>query len=84
MPYAVLLKRSAERELARLPMDMHDRVVASLTRLGDVQRPLGAVKLRGQDAYRIRVGDYRILYAVDGRARRVEVFAIGHRREVYR
>ena len=47
-------------------------------------RPMGVKKLSGQDAYRIRVGDYRILYEIDDTAKTVLVFAVRHRREVYR
>jgi len=84
MPYEVLLKRSAERELSNLPRAPHDRIVKRISRLGSAARPAGAVKLQGQDAYRIRVGDYRVLYVVDDARRRIEVIAVGHRREVYR
>jgi mRNA interferase RelE/StbE len=84
MAYEVLLKRSAERELNHLPRAAHDRIVERVVRLGTAPRPSGAVKLQGQDAYRIRVGDYRVLYVVDDTRRRVEVVAVGHRRDVYR
>jgi mRNA interferase RelE/StbE len=47
-------------------------------------RPPGNEKLSGQDRYRIRQGDYRIVYAIDDEARIVEIVKIGHRREVYR
>ena len=47
-------------------------------------RPMGAEKLSGHDLYRVRQGDYRILFNVDDEARVVDVFKIGHRREVYR
>jgi len=72
MPYEVLLKRSAERELSDLPRAAHDRIVKRIVRLGSTPRPAGAVKLHGRDAYRIRVGDYRVLYLVDDVRRRVE------------
>jgi len=84
MAYEVLLKRSAERELSDLPRATHDRVVERIARLGSAPRPSGAVKLQGQDAYRIRVGDYRVLYLVDDARRRIEVIAVGYRRDVYR
>ena len=57
------------------------------TALNDLQvnpRPPGAKKLTGQESYRIRKGDYRILYTIDDRARLVRVYRIGHRRDVYR
>ena len=84
MTYEVLLKRSAERELSNLHHATHDRIIRRIAGLGSTPRPAGAVKLQGQDAYRVRVGDYRVLYAVDDARRRVEVIAIGHRRDVYR
>jgi len=52
--------------------------------LADEPRPVGAVRLAGRDDYRIRVGDYRIVYAVDDAERLVLVSRIAHRREVYR
>jgi mRNA interferase RelE/StbE len=84
MPYEILLKRSAERELTALPRGTHDRIVERIARLRLSPRPSGVVKLQGQDAYRMRVGDYRVLYVVDDHRRRVEVIAVGHRRDVYR
>ena len=84
MKYAVLLKASAERELDRLPSRMHERIVRHLARLAEQPRPVGSRKLHGTDAYRIRVGDYRVLYEVDDRRAKVTVYSVGHRREVYR
>ena len=84
MIYAVLLKASAEREMARLPDRVHDRIVKHLLRLWGQPRPPGSRKLQGMDAYRIRIGDYRVLYQVDDQRLRVIVYSVGHRREVYR
>ena len=84
MKYAVLLKASAERELHRVPSRMHERIVRHLARLAEQPRPVGSRKLHGTDAYRIRVGDCRVLYEVDDRRAKVTVYSIGHRREVYR
>ena len=84
MNYVVLLKASAERELEHLPARLHDRIVERLVSLSSAPRPRGSKKLHGMEAYRIRVGDYRVLYEVDDRRLRVTVYSIGHRREVYR
>jgi len=84
MPYTVYLKRSAEKELARLPAEIHDRVVKRLISLRDNPHPSGAKKLLGREGYRIRVGDYRILYVINEKERKVEVVSIAHRKEVYR
>lgn len=82
--YSVRVKRSAEREMGRLPAGVLDRVAAAMRRLASQPRPAGCLKLRDIDGYRIRVGRYRIVYVVDDEARVVEVVAVGHRREIYR
>jgi mRNA interferase RelE/StbE len=63
---------------------MRDRLRAAIDALAVEPRPRGAEKLAGRDDYRIRVGDYRVVYAVDDRDRLVLVARIAHRREVYR
>ena len=63
---------------------LRDRVRKSIDALGSDPRPAGTVKLAGRDDYRIRVGDYRIVYAVDDAEHFVIVAHIAHRREVYR
>jgi mRNA interferase RelE/StbE len=82
--YIVNLKRSAERELEHLPKQIHDRMVNILISLKENPLPTGVKKLHGRDGYRIRVGNYRILYTIDDSQRAVEVFSIAHRKEVYR
>ncbi len=84
MRYNVEIKRSAEREMDRLPAEMHRRISESILALENNPRPLGSRKLRGGEAYRLRVGDYRVLYTIDDDARRVFVYAVAHRREAYR
>ena len=84
MPYVVYLKRSAEKELDRLPAEVHDRVVKRLISLRDNPRPRGTKELHGREGYRIRVGDYRILYVINEKEKRIEIVSIAHRKEVYR
>ena len=84
MPYVVHLKRSAEKELADLPREVHQRIIKRLLTLKATPRPPGARKLGGGERYRIRVGDYRVLYTIDDALQKIEVSAVGHRREVYR
>ena len=82
--YRLVTKKSAERELRGIPkQDLH-RIVKRIEGLAHEPRPPGCEKLSGQERYRIRQGDYRIVYAVDEAQRTVEVVRIGHRREVYR
>jgi len=84
MPYLVYLKRSAEKELDHLPSDVHKRIVKRLISLKDNPRPHGTKKLHGREGYRIRVGEYRILYIINETKKKVEIVSIGHRKEVYR
>jgi mRNA interferase RelE/StbE len=82
--YSLVIKTSAERELRALPKEDRRRVVDRIRGLAHTPRPPGNEKLSGQERYRIRQGDYRIVYAIDDEARIVEIVKIGHRREVYR
>jgi mRNA interferase RelE/StbE len=84
MPYQIVIKRTAEKELDALSSGVRDRIAVRLLRLEENPRPSGCLKLQGQDGYRLRVGDYRVLHSVDDRAQLIIIFAIGHRREVYK
>ena len=84
MPYHVLVKRSAEKELDALSTSLRERIARRLLTLEENPRPQGVTKLQGQESYRLRTGDYRVLYTIDDRTRQVTVYAVGHRREVYR
>jgi len=82
--YRLLIKPSAAKDLEALPQKDRKRAVAKIQRLGRDPRPTGAEKLSGQDKYRVRQGDYRILYAIDDLSATVLIVKIGHRRDVYR
>jgi mRNA interferase RelE/StbE len=84
MPYTVKLKRSAEKELDNLPTKTHDKVINILLSLKENPFPRNFKKLRGREGYRIRVGDYRILYLIDESGKNIEVISVAHRKEVYR
>jgi mRNA interferase RelE/StbE len=82
--YHVALASSAEKELHRLPKKAITRIVPRLDQLALTPRPPGCKKLKGGDhEWRIRVGDYRIVYVIDDAARTVDVTRIAHRRDVY-
>lgn len=82
--YRLALKQSAAKELDSLPGRDLARVISGIQALSDSPRPPGCEKLSGQERYRIRQGDYRILYEVSDARQVVTVVKIGHRREVYR
>ena len=82
--YRVALTSSAEKELHGLPKKVIARMIPRLEHLESVPRPPGCKKLKGGDnEWRIRVGDYRIVYVIDDAARTVDVTRIAHRRDVY-
>jgi len=82
--YKVLVKRSAAKELEGLPPKVRRLVAAKVSGLAVTPRPQGVEKLSGQEKYRIRQGDYRVLCSLDDTAETVTVVKIAHRRDVYR
>lgn len=85
--YRVLLERFTEKDLRRLPSDIHDRVIAAIQSLASDPRPVGCRKLSGaknDNDWRIRVGDYRVVYEIADVVRVVRVHRVRHRRDVYR
>ncbi len=82
--YRVLIRKPAADELGRIPRKTLVRVVERIQSLAEEPRPQGCEKLSAQERYRIRQGDYRIVYAIDDGEKTVEVVKIGHRSEIYR
>jgi mRNA interferase RelE/StbE len=81
--YTVLILPSVQKQLNKLPGAIATRIEDKLLELEQDPRPPGCKKLKGRDAWRIRIGDYRAIYEIhDGRLI-VTVITIGHRREVY-
>lgn len=83
--YTVQFVRSARKDLERLPDAVLQRVFPRIEALADTPRPAGCRKLRGaKDLWRIRVGDYRVVYQIDDGILLVEVRSVGDRKDVYR
>ncbi|MDP9177092.1 MAG: type II toxin-antitoxin system RelE/ParE family toxin [Gemmatimonadota bacterium] len=82
--YSVLIRRSAAKEIEALPLKDRRRVVARIEALAGNPRPPGCEKLSGEEKYRIRQGNYRILYEIVDRDLIVTVVRVGNRRDVYR
>jgi mRNA interferase RelE/StbE len=83
--YEIVFARSARRELENLPESLAARVLRRIERLARTPRPRGCRKLTGsENLWRIRVGDYRVVYAIDDVQRLVDVNAVRHRRDAYR
>jgi mRNA interferase RelE/StbE len=84
MNFQVILPKSVQKELNRLPDDIANRILARLAGLETNPRPPDVKKLKGRDAWRIRVGDYRVIFEIHDRALQIIVTSVGHRREIYR
>ncbi len=83
--YRVFLERAAEKDLKQLSARLQNRVIVSIQALAKNPRPAGCRKLIGADNdWRIRVGDYRVVYEIADTIRVVRVNRVRHRREVYR
>ena len=82
--YRLLVKRSAVKELQSLRIKDRRRVVRRLQALADDPRPQGCEKLAGVALYRVRQGDYRVLYEISDAQKSVTIVKVGNRRDVYR
>jgi mRNA interferase RelE/StbE len=84
MAHSIEFDRSARKEIAALPRDIKNRVIAATIALADNPRPRSCKKLTGQDLYRIRIGDYRVIYEIHDDVLIVLVVRIAHRGEAYK
>lgn len=84
MAYRVLILRRAQRTLAELPVRDYERVRDTINDLTQIPRPPGCLKLSGRDGWRIRIGNYRVIYEINDAEITVLVLDVGHRREIYR
>jgi len=82
--YSIFLKDSVRKDLDHIPNNYLQRIMERIAALAENPRPFGCEKLSGQEKYRIRQGDYRIIYSIQDTQLTVWVVKVGHRREVYR
>jgi len=84
MSYGLFIHRSAQKALAAMPKDDFPLVMNAIRALPNDPRPHGCKKLVDRDAWRIRVGSYRVIYEIDDARLTVTVVKVGHRRDIYR
>ncbi len=84
MNYQVIFQPHAERQLKRLSPDVQSRIRTAALGLSNDPRPPGCLKMATDNLWRIRVGQYRIMYDIDNAARIVTITDVGHRSSVYR
>lgn len=82
--YRIVIKRSAAKEIERVPKSHRQRIVSKIQELARQPRPLGVKKLSGEEKYRIRQGEYRILYKIDDSIITITVVKVGNTKDVYR
>jgi len=82
--YSILLKDSVRKDLDSIPGNDLRRIIERIGSLAENPRPIGCEKLSGQERYRIRQGNYRIIYSIQDAELTVWVVKVGNRREVYR
>lgn len=82
--YKITIKKSAVKELKDIPKKDLQKIVKRIQTLAENPRPHGSQKLSGQNHFRIRHGNYRVVYFIDDKDLIVDIVKIGHRREIYR
>lgn len=82
--YKILIKPSAKKELEKLPRKDLRKIVTKIQNLSSEPRPIGSEKLSGDDKYRVRQWNYRIVYSIEDEQLIIFVVKIGHRRDIYR
>ncbi|MCD6150270.1 MAG: type II toxin-antitoxin system RelE/ParE family toxin [Deltaproteobacteria bacterium] len=82
--YKIRIKKSAEKELSKIPEKELLKILDKIKSLSDEPHPTGSIKLTNQEKYRVRVGNYRILYQIEDNILTVFVVKVGHRKDIYR
>lgn len=85
MAYSIIVSRKVEKEIIKLPAPIVKSVSNAIDKLADNPRPPGSKKLKGTDEnlWRVRVGDYRVIYSIEDVLKIVEIKRVRHRKEVY-
>ncbi|MDH4362238.1 MAG: type II toxin-antitoxin system RelE/ParE family toxin [Nitrospirota bacterium] len=84
MSYALGILPRAQRELGALPTEIYQRLREAIFELAYEPRPQSSRKMIGREGWRLRVGDYRVLYEIDDVKQAITIVHVGHRRDVYR
>jgi mRNA interferase RelE/StbE len=84
LSYSITIKKSAEKDLNKLPKKDRDKAVRIILGLAKKPRPKGCAKLKFKECWRVRFGDYRIIFEINDSARKIAVIGVKHRRDVYR
>ncbi len=81
--YQILLSKTAQKQLDKLSDDIAAPILETISKLASNPRPHGFKKLRGRDGYRVRQGNYRVIYEIEDNILLVSIIALGHRKDIY-
>ena len=81
--YTILLSKKAQKQLDKLSDNIAEPILSAISQLENNPRPNGCKKLKGRDGYRIRTGDYRIIYNIFDNELIIDVINLGHRKSIY-
>ncbi len=84
MSFKISIKKSAQKELAKLPVEEYERIRDDIRALGENPRPPGSKKLKGREGWRIRAGDYRVIFEIDETGKTITVLHVGARKDIYK
>ena len=84
LAFQISIERSAQKSLTKISKADQDKIIRSIQSLSDNPRPHGCKKLSSREAWRIRIGNYRVIYEIDDRHSKILIVVIRHRRDVYR
>lgn len=82
--YTIVLSKKAEKQLDKLPTIIADPIIVAISNLEDNPRPVGHKKLKGREGFRIRVGNYRVIYEIFENELLIDVISLGHRKDIYK
>lgn len=84
MLYKIFIERNTEKKFLKIPKEIRKKIILVISKLKDSPRPLNARKItNSENYYRVRVGDYRVIYEINDKERKIIIFRIRHRREAY-
>jgi mRNA interferase RelE/StbE len=82
--YKIFFKKSALKELEKVPKIHLQKIIKKIQKLSDTPKPVGSQKLSNYNLYRMRQGDYRVVYFIDNKKPEIQIFKIGHRKDIYK
>ena len=83
MIYEIIIDRYAQKQLDKIPPPHFNRIIKAINNLTDNPRPSGCKKLTARPGYRVRIGNYRVIYLIEDNVLKVFVIDIGHRKDIY-